>query len=243
MTKKLYLFLFLFTAIILVGFYFTSELNDFWIEHISHLGIMIIAGLTLIRLEKGKLPIKEKASFKINQFIGIIIGIIGLVGVSNFIPVLATKLAGIEITGFSKTAEFNRVLLSLIVISIFEEVLFRRVLAQKIKNILGLNKGIWISAMIFAIAHIYTDTGVLSAFIVGAIFAYIYLKTNNIYLSIIAHLFYNLTTYFLTPIFIANFDGINKYSIIVSTILIGLGLIYGMIRIFNKKPAGNTVYN
>ncbi len=243
MTKKLYLFLFLFTAILLVGFYFTSELNNFWIEHFCHLGIMIIAGFSLIGLKKGKLPIKEKPSYKINQFIAIIIGIIGLVGVSNFIPVLATKLAGIEMSGILKSAELNKILVSIISISIFEEILFRRVLAQKINNILGLKKGIWISAIIFAIAHSYSDTGLLSAFIAGAIFAYIYLKTNNIYFSIIAHLIYNLTTYFLTPIFIENFERTNKYSIIISTILIGSGLMYGMIRILNKKPAGNNVYN
>tara|TARA_B110000208_G_scaffold190303_1_gene253881 strand:- start:149 stop:763 length:615 start_codon:yes stop_codon:yes gene_type:complete len=204
---------------------------------------MLVAGLLIIGIDKGKLPNKEKTSLKINQIAGIIIGIVGLIGVSNFIPVLATKLAGIEMSGFLKSSELNRVLLVVISISIFEEILFRRILAQKIKNTLGFKKAIWISALIFAIAHIYTDTGLLSAFIAGAIFAYIYLKTNNIYLSIIAHLVYNLTTYFLTPIFIENFDGINKYSIIVSIILIGLGLMYGMIRILNKKPAGNNVYN
>lgn len=243
MTKNIYLILFLFTSILLVGFYFTSELKDFWIAHFSHLGIMLIAGFTLIGIEKGILPNKEKRSFEISQVVGIIIGIIGLLGVSNFIPVLATKLAGIEISGFLKSAELNRVLLVVISISIFEEILFRRVLTQKINNTLGFKKATWISALIFAIAHIYSDTGFFSAFIAGAIFAYIYLKTNNIYLSIIAHLFYNLTTYFLIPIFITYFEVFNKYSIIFSTILIGSGLIYGMIRILNKKPAGNTVYN
>jgi len=243
MTKNIYLILLLFTAILLVGFYFTSELNNLWIAHFSHLGIMLVAGFLIIGIDKGKLPNKEKASIGISQIVGIIIGIVGLIGVSNFIPVLATKLAGIEMTGFLKTSELNSVFVVLLSITLFEEILFRRILAQKIKNTLGFKKGIWISALIFAIAHIYTETGLLSAFIAGAIFAYIYLKTNNIYLSIIAHLFYNLTTYFLTPIFIANFDGINKYSIIVSIILIGLGFMYGMIRILNKKPAGNNVYN
>ncbi|MFD1015757.1 CPBP family intramembrane glutamic endopeptidase [Winogradskyella rapida] len=234
MTKKIYLFLLLFTSILLVGFYFTSEINNFWIAHISHLGIMLIAGLSLIGLEKGKLPNKEKSSFEIIQLIGIIIGIVGLIGFSNFIPVFATKLAGIEMTGFFKTAELNRILISVISISIFEEILFRRVLAQKINNILGFKKAIWISALIFAIAHSYTDTGILSAFFAGAVFGYIYLKTKNIYLSIIAHLLYNLTTYFLTPIFIKNYDGINKYSIIISILVIGLILMYGMTRILKK---------
>ncbi|MCL8009548.1 CPBP family intramembrane metalloprotease [Gelidibacter japonicus] len=241
MTRKLYLFLILFTSILLVGFYFTSILNNFWIAHFTHLGIMFIAGLTLIGLEKGKFPYKEKQSFEINQVIGIVIGIIGLIGVSNLIPVLGSKITGIQMSGFYKTAELNRILLVVISLSIFEEILFRRILAQKIKNTLGFKKAIWISALIFSIVHIYTDTGLLSAFIAGAILAYIYLKTNNIYLSIIAHLFYNLTTYFFTPLFIENFDRINNHTILISTILIGLGLMYGMISILNKKPAGNNV--
>ncbi len=237
MGKNIYLILFLFTSILLIGFYFTSELQSFWIAHFSHLGIMLLAGVSLVGLNKGKLPKKEISTMTANQIVGIIIGIFGLLSVSNLIPVLAMKLAGIELSGFTKSAEFNRILVVVISISIFEEILFRRILAQKINNVLGIKKAIWISALIFAISHIYTDTGILSAFIVGSVFTLIYLKTNNIYLSIIAHLLYNLTTYFLTPIFMENIDEVNKYSITVPAILIGLGLIFGMIKMLNKKAS------
>lgn len=237
MARSIYLILFLFTTILLVGFYFTSEIQQFWIAHLSHLGIMLLAGLSIIGIDKGNLPKKEISAFKVNQIVGIVIGVFGLISVSNLIPVLATKLAGIELSGFIKPAEFNRILLTVISISIFEEVLFRRILVQKINNVLGINNAIWISALIFAIAHIYTDTGILSAFVAGAVFAFIYIKTSNIYLSIIAHLLYNLTTYFLTPIFMDYINEINKYSITVPAILIGLGLIFGMIKILNKKTS------
>lgn len=239
MTKNIYLNLLLFTTILLVGFYFTSELNNLWIAHLCHLGIMALAGITLIASGKGKLPIKEKPELKINKIIGIVIGIVGLIAVCNFIPVLASKMAGIDITKHPIIIGLNQILPTLISISIFEEVLFRRVLAQKIKNTLGIRKGIWISAFIFAIAHIYSDTGILPSFIAGVIFAYIYFKTNSIYLSIFAHLFYNITTYYLLAFFRDKDELklIYNYPTIVLSISFGIILLVGMRKILHKKAS------
>ncbi|MBA6316951.1 CPBP family intramembrane glutamic endopeptidase [Cellulophaga baltica] len=234
MNRKTFLIIFLFLLILLVGLYFASEIRDFWIKHIAHLGVMLFAGLTIVGLNKNQLPIKEKTEFKLNQILAILGGIIGLLGVSNFIPVLATKIAGIEMEGLLKSAEIDRVLVILISITVFEEIVFRRILAQSINNKLGLTKGVWISALIFSLGHIYTETGLLSAFLGGVVFAYIYLKTKNIYLSISAHLLYNLSTYFLTPIFLDNFNRINKYSIIISILVIGSVLIYSMFWILKR---------
>ncbi|MEH1009482.1 type II CAAX endopeptidase family protein [Winogradskyella sp. ECml5-4] len=237
MTKNIYLNLLIFTTILLVGFYFTSELNNVWVSHFSHLVIMILAGLTLVAFDKGKLPDKEKPEFKINQIIGIIIGIIGLISVCNLIPVLATKMADIDITKHPIIIGLNQMVPILISISIFEEILFRRVLAQKIKNTLGITKGIWISAFVFAIAHIYSDTGILPSFIAGVVFAYIYFKTNSIYLSVVAHLFYNITTYYLLTVFRDRdkLELIYDYPTIALSISFGIILIVGMTKILNKK--------
>jgi len=239
MTKNLYLNLLLFISVLLVGFYFTSELNNLWIAHLYHLGIMALAGLILIASEKGKLPKKEKAEFKINKIIGIITGIIGLIAVCNLIPVLASKMAGIDITKHPIIIGLNLMVPILISISIFEEVLFRRVLAQNIKNTLGIRKGIWISAFIFAIAHIYSDTGILPSFIAGIVLAYIYFKTNSIYLSIFAHLFYNITTYYLLAVFRDKdkLELIYNYQTIALLISFGIVLIVGMTKILNKKAS------
>jgi len=170
-------------------------------------------------------------------------------GVSNFIPVLATKIAGIDINGLlNRTSEINRVFAVIISLAIFEEILFRRILAQKLYNRFGLKKAVWTSALIFGLAHVYTETGILSAFIAGASFAFIYLKTNNIYLSITAHLLYNITTYLLIPYFANNYATINQYPIIIYVLIVGSGLIYAMFWILNmdnieKKPADNSTYN
>lgn len=200
---------------------------------------MALAGLTIIASGKGKLPKKDKPEFEINKITGIVIGIVGLIAVCNLIPVLASKIAGIDITKHPIIIGLNQMVPILISISIFEEVLFRRVLAQKIKNTLGIRKGIWISAFVFAIAHIYSDTGILPSFIAGVVFAYIYFKTNSIYLSIFAHLFYNITTYNLLAVFRDKdkLELIYNYPTIALSISFGIILIVGMTKILNKKAS------
>jgi len=253
MDKRIYLIVFSVLLILLIGFYLISEIEiqDFWISHIAHLGVMLLAGITIIGLNNRKLPDKGKATFKFNQVLAIVIGIIGLLAVSNFIPVLTTKIAGIEMENLIKSAEYNNIFFAIISISIFEEILFRRILAQTINNKVGFKKAVWISALIFSLGHIYSETGLLSAFLGGMVFAYLYLKTSNIFLSIGAHLSYNLSTYFLTPIFLNNFKQINEYPIILSFLIIGSGLIYLMFWLLKgthketmkKKPADNNGYS
>ena len=236
MNKNLYFLLILFLVILLVGFYFTSDLTNFWISHFAHLGVMTLAGLVIVQFNLKKIPHKRKISFSITNLLAGLMGVAGLLGVSNFLPVFATKIAGIDVSGLlNRTSEINRVFVVIVSIAIFEEILFRRILAQKLYNRLGLQKAIWISALIFGLAHFYTDTCILNAFIGGASLAYIYLKTKNIYFSIIAHILYNITTYLLTPYFADNYAKINEYPVIISVLIIGSALIYGMVRILNQE--------
>ncbi|NJB72918.1 membrane protease YdiL (CAAX protease family) [Saonia flava] len=241
MNKKIYLILLLFLTILLAGYYFTTEIKSFWINHLAGLGVMLFSGLTIVGLNKKKLPIKEKAEFKLNQIPAITAGIIGLLGFNNFIQVLGTKVAGIEMEVLIKSAGFNKYLVTLIIFTVFEEIVFRRILAQFIKNKIGIVKGIWISALIFSVGHIYSDTGLLYAFFGGLVFAYIYFKTKNIYLSIWAHLFYNLLTYFLTPIFADNINSLYEYPIILTIIIISITLIYGMVWQLRKPEKQQLV--
>ncbi len=252
MDKKLYFLLISFLAILLVGYYFTADITNFWILHFAHLGVMTMAGLAIIQFNPKNFPDKRNISFSITDLLASLMGVAGIYGVSNFISVLLTKIAGIDVAGLlNRTSEINRVFVVIISISIFEEILFRRILAQKLYNRLGLKRAVWISALIFGLVHIYTETGILNAFIGGAILAYIYLKTKNIYLSIITHLLYNIITYLSTPYFAENYATINEYPIIFSVLFIGTALIYGMVRVLNLKdkttarikPADNNGYS
>lgn len=243
MTKNLNLLLILFTSLILIGYKFASDFNEFWVTNITVIATMIISGLLMICFDKWKIPSKEKTSFSINHFAGVLIGTMGLLLVCYFIQILGYKIAGVELDSFIKYDKPTRVVTSLLLLAICEEIIFRRILSQKINNAFGFKKSILISSLIFAISHIYTDSGLLIVFIAGMILTYIYLKTNNIYLSIIAHLVYNFSVYYLQPIYIKYIEEISEFSVIILVLFIGIGFILWMSRFLNTKPEGNTAYN
>jgi len=78
------------------------------------------------------------------------------------------------------------VLVSVFCASIAEEIMFRGLLTKKV--------GIWASSFLFAISHAgYGSlTEMVGAFVLGAILAKQFIKTNNIWNVIITHLLYNL---------------------------------------------------
>ena len=109
----------------------------------------------------------------------------------------------------------------MIITVIIEELIFRRIICQMIYNDKGFRKSLWLSSLAFTIAHIFAETSLLSIFIGGLFLAYIYLKTENIYLSITIHLFYNLLSYFSRDLLIKNVNFYNSYSKILGILLIG----------------------
>lgn len=80
---------------------------------------------------------------------------------------------------------------------IFEEILFRYVTYNKLKDIYNSNISILITTTIFSLLH----QGLISiayAFILGLILSYIYKKTQNILYPITIHIFANFASIFIT---------------------------------------------
>jgi len=80
----------------------------------------------------------------------------------------------------------------LFVIRVFvEEFFFRGFLVKKI--------GVFLSALLFAIAHLGYSSIVefVGAFILGLVLGYYFKKTDNIYPNIIAHFLYDFSVYIL----------------------------------------------
>lgn len=89
---------------------------------------------------------------------------------------------------------YTSLLFLLIITSIVEEIFFRGFLLAKIKKHTKEITAIISTALIFALMHIiylqiYT---IILAFITGIIFAYLVIKTQNLFSSITAHTTYNL---------------------------------------------------
>lgn len=79
---------------------------------------------------------------------------------------------------------------------IYEEILFRYLLYNRLKNIYQYKKALLITTVIFALTHL-NPIKILYAFILGLTFNYIYEKENNILAPILIHTSANIMSIFL----------------------------------------------
>lgn len=80
-----------------------------------------------------------------------------------------------------------------------EELLFRAYLYQNLAKWNSPRVAMIISSFLFCLPHIDQGSGALiGTFILGLCFSMIYLKTKNLHIAAITHLFYNLSAIFLS---------------------------------------------
>ena len=119
---------------------------------------------------------------------------------------------------------------------ILEEVLYRRIIFEKLMEQYGAWTSIVITSFLFALMHLDFH-GILAYLVIAFVYTYIYYVTRNIWLNIFIHFIFNL---------ISNFTRIKEYSIddtffeigiiIYIASLIGLGLMLkGFKSITEKK--------
>lgn len=80
---------------------------------------------------------------------------------------------------------------------ILEEMLFRYVFLNRLRNFFTMRNAILLSSLVFALLHGNIIT-MIYAFIMGFIFAYVYVKYDNIKVSIMCHIGANTIVIFLT---------------------------------------------
>ena len=80
---------------------------------------------------------------------------------------------------------------------ILEEILFRYVFLNRLRNFFTTRNAILLSSLVFALLHGDIIT-MIYAFIMGFIFAYVYVKYDNIKVSIMCHIGANTIVIFLT---------------------------------------------
>lgn len=90
---------------------------------------------------------------------------------------------------------FMEVLSSILIAPILEELVFRGVLFNRLKIRTGIIAAMLISSFIFAIGH--EVGGITSAFLFGMCMCVIYLKTDNILMTMSIHFINNLVAVFL----------------------------------------------
>lgn len=127
-----------------------------------------------------------------------------------------------------------------LVIPIFEEVLFRGLIYNELKTHLNIVVAIILQSLIFAIAHGNMLQGIY-AFIMGAVVAIIYDKTRSIFAPILFHVMYNLLGSIILPIILSDVDGYYISSLIVGAIITALSLIL-IFKNNIKEITNDTLY-
>ena len=134
---------------------------------------------------------KEKKVKVANYFPIVYLGI-GMAVVLNmfiFLFNLNNEIANLNI--------YLAVLSSGIIGPILEEMLFRYVFLNRLSNFFTTRNAILLSSLVFALLHGDIIT-MIYAFIMGFIFAYVYVKYDNIKVSIMCHISANTIVIFLT---------------------------------------------
>lgn len=90
---------------------------------------------------------------------------------------------------------FLDIILSLFYAPIFEELIFRGIIFNRLKIRIGIIPAMLISSFVFGIGHSFV--GIISAFIFGICMCILYLKTDNILVPISVHFLNNFTAVIL----------------------------------------------
>jgi membrane protease YdiL (CAAX protease family) len=75
---------------------------------------------------------------------------------------------------------------------IYEELFYRKIVFNKLKQRYNLLTSMIVSSLFFAFGHLDFSIHLLSFFVIGLIFSYLYYKTNSILTVILLHSFYNV---------------------------------------------------
>lgn len=188
--------------------------------------IMTLGFIVIIRVNKEDLS-RDWSKFKNGIFKKILIGILMALGAlliikvtRNLIPDRLMNLGSIGSTGGEEEGAFNlftMVLTSIIPLyaALTEEVIFRKTLIDLGKTRTKKYFFLIVQAILFGLIHLNNFGGnpyrTIPYMFVGLYFGIIYLKTENIFWSILGHLIFNGTLSLLPTIFLIIASGLGLF--------------------------------
>ncbi|KEI89469.1 CAAX protease [Clostridium botulinum B2 433] len=224
----------------ILAIYFKEHGLEVTYESIEQLG-EIVAYIFIIKKIYKRFKSQENFRFKIKykptlkEGIFIIIATIAYIFVSdNTFGILLQKIpeadwienAFIELESAPLLLQF----ISLCIIApIFEEIIYRGIMLEKLNKRCGATKAILISSLFFGIMHFNLHQGV-NAFFIGVVMGVIYIKTDSLLLTILLHFVNNL--YYLIAQYIPYLDQIESNFSVVRLIC-GSILLFISYRFFN----------
>lgn len=159
------------------------------------------------------------------------------IGLSVIVLILSgilTKLIP-SYTNVQKQLEYTRNSISqlfiiIILIPIYEEIIFRRVIFGYLKENYNIICAIIIQALVFGIAHGNIVQGIYT-FILGVALAFVYMYCNSLWASIILHIIFNLFGILIVPNLVS-INPIMEYVIIIFGIVC---LVISILKIMKNR--------
>jgi len=184
----------------------------------------------------------DKINFK-QALIIILIGIICILFISPIINVYDAFLESLGIASQSLSISLDKPLNLIYLIfslgllaPICEELLFRGIITSGLKQ-KGETKAVILSALMFMLMHLSIHQTIYQ-FILGAVLAFIYVYTNNIFASILLHFINNtlvlLINYFSPSFFEYRFLTSNYIILALVLFLVGGFLIYNLLKLLKS---------
>ena len=210
---------------------------------ITLLASFISLGIYILMLRKKEENFWKRCKFKritSRDIVNVIIATIALSFISSgFIYVTQNIFKDYKQVSQTMSTGFNSVfgiIIIIILIPIFEELLFRGMIFNELRKNLNVPAAIVIQALIFGIAHGNIAQGSY-AFLMGLVAGFIYVCTKSIWSNIILHIFFNLFGTFGT-IVLGIFLEKNAYGYII----LGLTLLTAiLIKIYRNRIVNDSL--
>lgn len=195
----------------------SNLINNFYVIRIIFIVLLVVIGIGVIDnlKTKEKINIKDRMSLKkIN-----ISSLIKMLCLSFFLRILIEQISllininQVSTLGTTNWLEITVEFISTCVFApIFEEIIIRFGLYEKLSKKMNFVFAIIISSIIFSILHLYNFHGFIILFVLSIVWNYSYYKTNNLIYPIILHFVHNI--YALLSNYILN----NNFYIILGII-------------------------
>lgn len=206
-------------------------MNNFYVSRIIFVVLLVLIGISVIDnlKKKEKINIKDKISLK-NINVKFLLRMLFLSFTLRILIEQISLLVYINQETVLGTTNWLEIIVEFITncmfAPIFEEIIIRFGLYEKLNKKMNYVLAIVISSIIFAILHLYNVYGFILLFVISIVWNYSYCKTNNLIYPIILHFVHN--AYALLSNYILN----NNFYIILGIISF---ISYIVLSLINKR--------
>lgn len=203
---------------------YIQELNEFLIDNSLIMIIMLTILILPILIKKyNKLKNKEIKKLENKEYLKIMVTSIFLAITLNIIIYLINRIIPFTNRYDDNSIHIYMILSTGILAPILEEYAFRGIIYNELKEFNTKKVSIILTTILFSIFHLGISQ-IVYAFFIGYYLIYVYDKTNDIKVPVIAHIFVNTSTLLFMPIIVNT----NIFLQIGLVILLILGIDYNM---------------